>query len=87
MDSQLQVNSGEKSAKCSKSDDICSKADLYRQWLQQRQKLRKGLESLGLSDEWLARKPDKTELERRVLRRILEEKYPKIPDVPVSDIM
>ena len=38
----------------------------YKSWIGERKKLRNDLDHIGLNEEFLARKPDKTELEKRV---------------------
>lgn len=38
----------------------------YKSWIGERKKLRKDLDGIGLNEEFLRRKPDKTELEKRV---------------------
>ncbi|GFR88716.1 EF-hand calcium-binding domain-containing protein 12 [Elysia marginata] len=38
----------------------------YKSWIGERKKLRKDLDNIGLNEEFLSRKPDKTELEKRV---------------------
>ena len=38
----------------------------YKSWIGERKKLRNDLENIGLNEEFLARKPNKTELEKRV---------------------
>jgi len=54
----------------------------YKKWIQERQKFRNNLENMGLTEDWLARKPHKTALERRVLRRMKEERMPKDVELP-----
>ena len=56
----------------------------YKSWVANRKTFRADLESMGLNEEWLAKKPNKTALEQRVLRRMIEERYPKPPTPPVS---
>ena len=55
----------------------------YNKWMNDRKKFRANLDNMGLNEEWLARKPDKTALEHRVLRRMIEERNPKAPPPPV----
>ncbi len=42
---------------------------------------------MGLSEEWLAGKPDRTPLEERVLRRMIDERTPKAVTPPVSILL
>ncbi|XP_038047773.1 EF-hand calcium-binding domain-containing protein 12-like isoform X2 [Patiria miniata] len=49
----------------------------YKAWLEDRMKLRDGLENLGLSEEWLRNKPDPSPLEQRVVDRMREERLRK----------
>ena len=42
----------------------------YKHWYKERVKLREGLESLGLSENWLQRKTDLTPLEKRVCNKM-----------------
>lgn len=56
----------------------------YRKWLDERKRLRNNLDSLGLTEEWLANKPDKSPLEQRILRRLMEEKYPPVAPQTLS---
>jgi len=41
----------------------------FKDWLASRKKLRSDLDNLGLHSDWLKRKPMKTELEERVLKK------------------
>jgi len=53
-----------------------NKIDVLRIWLDERRRLRLGLESLGLNDEnWLRDKPGKTDMELRVLAKLIAERY------------
>jgi hypothetical protein len=53
------------------------KMSSYHNWLKERQLLRKNLDNFVVVEDWLAGKADKTDLERRVLQQIVEEKYLK----------
>ncbi|GFO23218.1 EF-hand domain-containing protein c3orf25-like protein [Plakobranchus ocellatus] len=56
----------------------------YKSWIGERKKLRKDLDGLGLNEDFLARKPDKTELERRVQANYKAERLwqPELPPTP-----
>ncbi|XP_033647564.1 EF-hand calcium-binding domain-containing protein 12-like [Asterias rubens] len=58
--------------------EVEEKSSEYKSWLGERMKLRNGLESLGLSEEWLRNKPDPTPMERRVVDRMKEERVSKL---------
>ena len=45
---------------------------------------RSELENMGLSEKWLAHKPDRTALEQRVLNRMIEQRRPKRITPPVN---
>lgn len=47
--------------------------DKYKSWFKERQKFRNDLENMGLNSEWLSNKPNKTVLEKRVLKQIKEK--------------
>lgn len=51
----------------------------YKKWINERQKFRHDLDNMGLNQEWLRRKANKTELEKRVYRKMIEESKPKPP--------
>ena len=57
----------EKSTKVTEKDEIGE----YRQWMEERRKLRGDLDSLGLSETWLRSKRNKTETEKRVLEQMM----------------
>ena len=57
--------------------------DDYKNWVKERKEFRKELDSMGLNEEWLARKPDRTPLEHRVLTRLVAARTPKKPPPPV----
>ena len=42
----------------------------------ERKKLRANMNSLGLNEQWLQNKPDKTDMEALLYQQILEENYP-----------
>ncbi|KAK3609529.1 hypothetical protein CHS0354_007330 [Potamilus streckersoni] len=48
--------------------------DSYKQWMQARQKFRNDLDNMGLSEQWLEKKPNKTALEKRVLMKLRQTK-------------
>ena len=60
------------------------KVNKYKKWMDERKTFRKDLDNMGLNIEYLDKKPDKTAIEKRVLKRMLDEKYPKRPPSPVS---
>lgn len=47
--------------------------DKYKAWFRGRQKFRNDLENMGLNSNWLANKPNKTLLEKRVLHQLKEK--------------
>lgn len=49
----------------------------YKHWLEDRMKLREGLENLGLNDSWLRKKADLTPLEQRVCNKMEEDRHAK----------
>ncbi|KAJ8301596.1 hypothetical protein KUTeg_020583, partial [Tegillarca granosa] len=53
------------------SEDISERERKYKNWLQERQKFRSDLDDVALNTQWLKRKPDKTEIEKRVLGRMI----------------
>ena len=59
------------------------KVSNYKSWMDNRKTFRKNLDNMGLNDEYLTRKPNKTELERRVLKKLLVAKHMKPPPTPV----
>ena len=59
------------------------KTALFWKWLQDRKNLRRGIDNFVQLEDWLAGKSEKTDLERRVLKQILEEKYRKNQTPPV----
>lgn len=54
----------------------------YKKWIQERQKFRNNIENMGLNEDWLRNKPKKTALEKRVLRRMEQERMPKEVELP-----
>ncbi|XP_005093715.1 uncharacterized protein LOC101848502 [Aplysia californica] len=63
------------------------KVSKYKSWINERKKLRGDLDNLGLNENFLARKPDKTELEKRVQAkyrrdRLWKPESPPPPEVP-----
>lgn len=69
------------------------KIDDYKKWFAGRIKFRQDLESMGLQEDWLASKPDRTPLEQRVLTKMIKDRTPIAPspppivDVPLQAIM
>ncbi|VDI41856.1 Hypothetical predicted protein [Mytilus galloprovincialis] len=63
--------------------------DSYKKWIADRQKFRHDLDNMGLNAEWLRRKTNKTELEKRVYRKMVEEAKPKpiIPEPIVEKVL
>lgn len=60
--------------------------DSYKKWIADRQKFRNDLDNMGLNTEWLRRKTDKTEIEKRVYKKMVEDARPKpIPPEPVIE--
>lgn len=53
-------------------------------WVDERRKFRQQLDNLGLSEEYLRRKPDKTLMESRVLREMVAVRTAQPPPLPVS---
>ena len=51
--------------------------DRYKAWFKERQKFRNDLENMGLSIDWLTKKPNKSVLEKRVLHQLNETKGQK----------
>lgn len=58
----------------------------YKKWIEERQKFRTDLEGMGLNEGWLKRKPNKTNLEKRVLRRMIQENLPPGEEPPPVSI-
>ncbi|CAH1783951.1 unnamed protein product, partial [Owenia fusiformis] len=56
----------------------------YKDWITKRKKFRKDIDQMGLREEWLVNKPNKTALEKRVLRRMIAERLPK-PETPKEE--
>lgn len=54
--------------------------DKYKAWFKERQKFRNDLENMGLNIDWLTKKPDKSVLEKRVLRQLNDAKGQKIAE-------
>ncbi|XP_045164216.2 EF-hand calcium-binding domain-containing protein 12-like [Mercenaria mercenaria] len=59
--------------------------DKYKSWFKERQKFRNDLENMGLNSDWLSNKPNKTVLEKRVLKQ-LKEKEGKEIDVEEDSV-
>ena len=47
---------------------------------------RSDLDNMGLSESWLAHKPDKTALEQRLLKQMIDKRTPKKVTPPVSSL-
>ncbi|XP_013411229.1 uncharacterized protein LOC106174281 [Lingula anatina] len=59
----------------------------YKKWFKERKEFRITLESMGLNEEWLVNKPDKTPLEYRMLQRFIDARTPKPPSPePVIEV-
>jgi hypothetical protein len=56
---------------CMDSSPKNEKFEEYENWLENRKKVRHDLSNMGLNLEYLKRKKDLTELEKRVLRRMM----------------
>ena len=46
--------------------------DKYKSWFKERKMFRNDLENMGLNMDWLTHKPNKTQLEKRVLNEMLD---------------
>ena len=55
----------------------------YKNWVEERKKMRESLKNMGLNEKWLAHKPDKTPLEERLLARFIKARTIKPPTPPV----
>lgn len=62
----------------SETDSFSSKVERYKQQLQERKKTREILNSCGLKQDWLKNKTGRSELENRVLKRMLLKGRPEI---------
>ena len=60
------------------------KIDDYKAWVSERKKFRNNLENMGLKEEWLQNKPDRTPLEQKVLQKMIQDRTPHIMTPPVS---
>ncbi|KAK3102250.1 hypothetical protein FSP39_009912 [Pinctada imbricata] len=58
------------------------KESQYKKWMNKRQTFRHDLENMGLSERWLNQKPNMTVLEKRVLRKMIDDRTPKIDPPP-----
>ena len=54
--------------------------DRYKAWFKERQKFRNDLENMGLNMDWLSKKPNKTVLEKRVIRQLKEAEGQKVEE-------
>lgn len=59
------------------------KLDDYKKWMYDRKDFRNKLESMGLNEEWLSKKSDKTPLECRVLNKIVRDRAHREAGPPV----
>ena len=48
---------------------------------------RSDLDNMGLSERWLAHKPDRTALEQRLLKQMIDKRTPKKVTPPVSSLL
>lgn len=76
---QIQSKSKDDDAEIDIEDFDSKEVKEYKKWVKERKKLRKDVETMGLSEEWLANKPDKTPLELSMLQKFIEERTPKRP--------
>ena len=58
----------------------------YKKWMAERKQLRSNLDNLGLNENFLARKPDKSELEKRVQAKYRRDRLWKPPSPPPKEI-
>ena len=73
------LNHSDKNVYQDSEDDIFARqVERYKKQLQERKKTREILNNCGLRQDWLKNKTGKTELERRVLKRILLKGKPEI---------
>ena len=61
-----------------------TKMEEHKSWVEERKKFRQQLDGLGLSEEYLRRKPNKTLMESRVLREMVAQRTAQPPPLPVS---
>ena len=69
----------------SETDSFSSKVERYKQKLQERKKTREVLNSCGLKQDWLKNKTGRSELENRVLKRMLLKGRPEITIKQVNE--
>ena len=69
----------------SETDSFSSKVERYKQKLQERKKTREILNSCGLKQDWLKNKTGRSELENRVLKRMLLKGRPEITIKQVNE--
>lgn len=60
------------------TDTFASQVESYKKRLQERKRVRGILNNCGLKQEWLANKSGRTELESRVLKRMILKGRPEI---------
>ena len=58
----------------------------YKSWFAERKTFRRDLDNMGLNEKYLMAKPDLSSQEMRVLKRLLDEKYPPPLTPPVSSV-
>ncbi|XP_070559014.1 EF-hand calcium-binding domain-containing protein 12-like [Ptychodera flava] len=65
-------------------EELAEKRETFKMWYDERRQLRESLDSLGVSESWLARKSDRTPLEEKLYRKMVEERLPKTETVQQS---
>lgn len=62
------------------------KLDAHSKWMQERRAFRQNIDSIGINEQWLANKPDRTNLENRVLEKFIADRTVVPPSPPVSSM-
>ena len=62
----------------SEADGFDAQIKSYRKRLEERKRVRGVLNTCGLKQDWLRNKDDRTKLENRVLKRLLQKQRPEI---------
>ncbi|XP_070559008.1 EF-hand calcium-binding domain-containing protein 12-like isoform X2 [Ptychodera flava] len=62
-------------------EELAEKRETFKTWYDEQRQLRESLDSLGVSESWLARKSDRTPLEEKLYRKMVEERLPKTETV------
>ncbi|KAL5015165.1 hypothetical protein ScPMuIL_009435 [Solemya velum] len=59
----------------------------YHKWMRERKQFRDNLENMGLNKEWLQSKPNKTEMEKRVLKKLVRVKMMReqTPEIEINE--